>query len=111
MKLSILERIVAVNPTHPILPDEGYAPMLRIRANLIEKIGLTAEEFKEYDVRHGEDGVGLLWREDLPQEMEVDLTPAEHALLGEWLAKLEATGKLRVEQLSLHDKFVENGSK
>ncbi len=111
MKLTILERIVAVNPTHPILPEEGYAPTLRIRLELIEKIGLSAEEWIEYKVGPGPDGEGIDWDHDLPQEMDIDLTPAEHVLLSESITRLEKSGQLRVEQLSLFDKFSENGQK
>ena len=111
MKLSFLERLVCCNPTHPILPAAGYSPMLRIRLQLIEKIGLTAEEWKKYEVTPTLDGASLDWRQDLPQNFEIELTPAEIVLLTESLDRLEKTGDLRAEQLSLYDKFVENGQK
>lgn len=111
MKLSFIERLVCCNPGHPILPEEGYSPMLRIRLQLIEKIGLTAKEWKKYKVTPGPEGVGLDWRRDLPQDFEIGLTPAEIVLLAESLANLERTGKLRAEQLSLYEKFVENGNR
>ena len=84
---------------------------MRIRLELIGKIGLSAEEWEEYKVTPGPDGIGLDWRDDLPQEKDIELTPAEHVLLSESLTRLEAAGELRVEQLSLYDKFTENGQK
>lgn len=113
MKLNVLERLVTLNPQRPILPEEGRIDMLRIRANLIEKIGLTAEEWLKYKVRPSDDGEGLVWDQDLPQDFEIALTPAEIVLMGESLKKLEAAEppKLRAEHVSLYNKFVENGRK
>lgn len=101
MKLMILERIISMG----LLPAEGDILTLRIRAKMIEKIGLSAEELKEYEVVQ-ENG-SVRWRNDLPQEKEIDLDPAEISLIKDALKKKNDEKKLTPEQMSLYEKIVE----
>ena len=101
MELTIIERFMALN----ILPEEGNVIKMRMRLKLIEKLGLTNDEMEKFEVKQLDDG-NVKWRNDLPQETEVDLKGPEIAAIGENLKKLSEDDKLKPEQLSLYDKIV-----
>ena len=102
MELTVLERLVALG----LLPPEGNVATLRLIRNLVEKVGLTAEEYEFYKVEE-KDG-NLLW--DLqaePQSNEFELKLVELNILREALEKLNSEEKLTSNHLSLYEKIVE----
>jgi len=101
MRLTVLERMISMG----LLPAEGDILTLRIRAKMIDKIGLTAEEFKEYEVVQANGNVK--WRNDLPQEKEIDLDPAEIGLLKDALKKKNDDKKLTPEMVGLYEKVAD----
>jgi len=102
MELTVLERFMCLN----LLPEEGNIVKMRMRIKLIEKIGLTAEEIEEYDLKPGEVESTVQWRQDIPQEKDIDLKGPEIAAIAENLKKLDTDEKLTPNHLSLYDKFV-----
>jgi hypothetical protein len=103
MELTVLERFQALN----VLPEMGNIVTMRMRQKLIEKIGLSAEELEEYGVQPGDTPGTIKWRDDLPQEKEIDLKGPEIAAIAEELKKLNDQSKLNPMQVSLYEKFVE----
>ena len=102
MQLTVIERLVALG----LLPAEGNIVKMRLRLKLIEKLGLTSEEISEYDLKPGDVEGTVQWRQDLPQEKEIDLKGPEIAAISENLEKLDKDEKLTPQHLSLYDKFV-----
>lgn len=102
MELTILERFQCLN----LLPDVGNIAKMRMRQKLIEKIGLSAEELEEYEVRPGEKEGTVQWRTDLPQGKEIDLKGLEIATIAESLKKLDDEEKLTPSHLTLYEKFL-----
>ena len=129
MELTVLERFTALN----LLPEEGNIVKIRMRMKLIEKIGLSAEELTEYDVKPGPTEGTVQWRQDIPQEKEIDeydlkpgeventvqwkmdipqekdidLKGPEIAAIAENLVKLNKDEKLTPQHLTLYEKFVD----
>lgn len=105
MELTIMERLVALGTD--LLPKEGDIVLMRSRQQLIEKLGLTDEEVEEYDIRQLEDG-RIEWKFGADSvSKEIDLKIGEMNVLREALERLNSEKKLKPEQVSLYDKFVE----
>jgi hypothetical protein len=102
MKLTVLERFQALN----VLPDVGNIVQMRMRQKLIEKVGLSVEELEEYDVKPGVAEGTVQWKQEVPQEKEIDLKGPEIAALAENLKKVSNEGKLNPMQVTLYDKLV-----
>ena len=104
MKLTILERLLVVN----LLEGEGDHVYLKARRDFASKVGLSADEIVEYDLRENPAG-GVQWRDDLPQESEFNITDGEFIMVAKALMELNDAKppKLKTDQLSLYEKFVE----
>ncbi len=105
MVLSVLERFMVLN----CLPKEGNIVLLRLRQGLIDKVGLSSEEILALEVHQTPEGK-VTWRNDLPQEVEIEITPAEAGVIKDALRQLDRSGKLIPDQLSIWKKFVEEGA-
>ena len=103
MKLTVLERLTALN----LLPEEGNIVKIRMRMKLIEKVGLSAEELEEYELKPGEVENTVQWKMDIPQEKDIDLKGPEIAAIAENLVKLNKDEKLTPQHLTLYEKFVD----
>jgi len=104
MKLTVLERFMVLG----ILPDAGSIVTMKLRQGLIDKVGLGPEEMEKYGVKKtGSDGVE--WKQDVPQEKEIDLKPTEIVAIKENLEKMDKDEKLTPSHISLYEKFVEGG--
>ena len=104
MKLTVMERLMCLG----ILPEAGNFVTMRMRQELILKLGLTTEEITEYDVKQLEGG-SVQWRQDLPQEKEIDVKPTEIVEIKKNLEKMDKDEKLTPQHISLYEKFVEGG--
>jgi len=104
MKLTVMERLTCLG----ILPDAGNFVTMRMREELILKLGLTAEEMTEYDVTQLEDG-RVQWKQDVPQDKEIDMKPSEIVEIKKNLEKMDKDEKLTPQHISLYEKFVEGG--
>lgn len=101
MKLTVMERMAILN----ILGPEGSLAFLRVKRDIVAKVGLTAEETEDFGVKEA-DGK-MTWKLDVPQEREIPVSGAERAIVVEALQRLEKDGKLHESQLTLYEKFVE----
>ena len=102
MELTILERLEGSN----VIPQEGDMLYLRMRQDLIGKLGLSGEELERYGfVRNEETGMAT-WNPDIPQEVEIDLTDAEVGVITEALQKRNKERTLTPNHMTLYEKFV-----
>ena len=101
MKLSLLERLTAIN----CLPVEGNIMFLRIRQEMIGKLGPTPEEITFYEYKETEDGK-VSWNGAITLEAEIDLSDSELDLIRDNLKKLENESKLTPNHLSLYEKLI-----
>ena len=101
MLLTVQERIVAVGLLNP----EGDMFWLRAKRALTEKVGLSADEILEYEVKTNDGMVG--WNTEKEKDKDVELSEGELVLFVEALKELERTKKLRDEHFSLYEKLVE----
>lgn len=107
LKLSILERISLLN----ILPREGSVITLRIMRELQSKLSFTEEELKKYRMKNTQSPDGratITWDEDFSlEEADIEIGEAVTGIIVKELKKLDSQNKLRMEALSLYEKFVE----
>ena len=101
MELTVLERMAILG----LLVPEGDLIYLRAKRDLVEKVGLTADEILEFKVVEA-DGL-MRWDMTIPQGKEVDLSNGEIAMISDVLKKLVEDKKLHENQLSLYEKLVE----
>ena len=101
MKLTVMERLMSLGG----IKQEGDIVFLRIRSDLINKLALTEEEIKKYEVRLDPDGMSR-WSLDIPQETEIKLSDTEKSLLVDYLTRLNKEHKLTANHMSLYDKLV-----
>lgn len=101
MKLSLMERLTAIN----CLPVEGNIMFLRIRQELIGKLGPTAEETSFYGYEELEGGQ-VKWNPSITLEAEIDLSDSELDLIRDNLKKLETDSKLTPNHVSLYEKLI-----
>ena len=79
MILTIMERIVSTN----LIPPVGDMLYLRMRHDLIDKLGLSGEEIEKYSLVEDKITGTATWNPDIPQETEVELTDAEVRVITE----------------------------
>lgn len=107
LKLNIAERVALMN----ILPPEGNIVTLRIIRELQTQLAFTEKELKEYKItnRRNPDGSGFItWDSDFSaKEKDVTIGEAAKGIIAEQLKAFSERGKLRVEMLTLYEKFVE----
>ena len=101
MTLTIMERMLALG----VLPEKGNLAQMRMHNGLIAKIGLSPEEISEYEVT--QEGDQMKWRQDIPQEKEIELKPAEIVFIADALKKKDKDGELVPQHMTLYDKMVQ----
>lgn len=107
MKLNILERIALIG----VIPREGSALTLRIIRELQSKLSFTEKEMKTYKMKNrtmSDGGVTITWDNDFSLKEE-DFLFGEVAtgIIKRELLKLDSQNKLRMEMLSVYEKFIE----
>lgn len=100
MKLNVLERLLLLQ----ILPGEGNLTTLRIVNDLSRELSFTEEEHEQLDIRVDEMTGRVLWEED-GSVKDVTFGPKATEIMRKRLEELDKQEKLRVEHLSLCDKF------
>lgn len=107
LKLNILERISLLN----VLPHEGSIITLRIMRELQSKLSFTEEELKKYKMKNTQSPDGrttITWDEDFSlKETDIEIGEAATGIIVNELKKLDSQNRLRMEMLSLYEKFVE----
>jgi len=101
MKLSVLERLIALN----ILPNEGSYTNLKLLREAKESLSFNEKENK--DLAFTQDEGGLKWKADAVGDKEVEVGEVVTKLLSKELKKLNDEEKLTEEHVSLYSKFVE----
>ena len=102
MELKVLERLMVM----AALPKEGNAVTLRLRQDLIKKVGLSAEEIDELGIKTNASG-GVSWDVTKEKVVNLTLTDSEKALIVEALKQKDQNGTLLADQLGIYEKFVE----
>lgn len=100
-ELTLKERLLILS----VLPKEGNVVNLRIKQNLIGKVGVSDEEHKEFEIR--EEGPSLRWgpQGNIPKKFE--LKEKEVDLIVNGLKGLDTQGRLTSDHLEIYEKFVE----
>lgn len=100
-ELTMKERLLILD----ILPRESNVLTMRIKQNLVSKIGPVDEEFKEYGLK--QNGPTITWD---PKKSKItkkfDLKEKELDMIKESLTRCDATGKIHDDLLPLYDRFV-----
>jgi len=105
IKLNVGERLVAMG----ILPQQESYATLRVMRELKEKkLGINAEEFKEFEVKETEtpEGVRATWGKKGFEERPIKFMDREIEIIKDALLKLDKEKKLENKHYSLYDKFV-----
>lgn len=106
MKLNILERISLLN----VIPREGNALTLRIIRDLQSKLSFSEEELKEFGIKNSKtpDGrISIDWDEDIIGEVDIEIGEMATTVIKKELTKLDKQNLLKMEALTLYEKFVE----
>jgi len=105
-KLTVVERIALLN----ILPFEGNVVTLKIIRDLQSNLSFSEEEMKRFkmkNIRRPDGSTFAVWDSDLAEETkEIEIGDVANDMIVEQLKALEARKKLRMEMLTLYEKFV-----
>jgi hypothetical protein len=99
-KLNVGERLIILQ----ILPKEGNFATLRLLRDLSAKIGLSAEELEEFEVKQEE--TKILWNTKGIEERPIELKTKEIELISKELKKMDKDRKLDFQHFSIFEKFV-----
>jgi len=91
-----------------ILKTEGSYSYLIIRKDIIEKLQITQEELKKYEIKEvqgGEKGGWLTWNKKTPSHFEFSFTELEKNEIKLALEKLDKEEKLPVYLQDAFEKF------
>ena len=100
MRLTIKERLILLN----VLPREGDITSLRIVRQLRESLSFSEGDHERLGIKLGEEGK-ITWREDVPQESEVEVGRKAADLIEVALRDLDKQKKLTEDYLTVWDKF------
>lgn len=104
MVLEVQERLGITQ----LLGQEGSVAFLKAKRDIVSKVGLSADEIKEFDVVEKDGNVG--WNPEKAKSKEIEFSGGEIAIIVNALTELEKEAKLQEHQLSLYEKFVEGGN-
>lgn len=100
MKLKLIDRIILGN----ILPQEGNIKTIVIVKDIREKIKITQEDFKEYEIVVN--GANLQWNsKGIEAEFDIDFTEFEKNEAKLAIQKADKDKKMTVDMLHLSEVF------
>jgi hypothetical protein len=102
MELKVLDRLMILS----VLPKEGNIVTLRLRQDLIKKVGLSAAEMDEYEVAQSAEG-GVKWNPTKAKVVNLDFSDSEKAVIRDALKQKDADKLLTDSHLSVWEMFVE----
>lgn len=106
MRLNIPERIALLN----ILPVEGNIVTLKIVRDLQNDLAFSEKEIKRFkmkNTRTSSGGASVLWDSDFTDETkEIEIGEVAKGIIVDALKTLDERKKLRMEMLTLYEKFV-----
>jgi len=97
--LNVGERLIVLS----VLPREGSVVTLKLIRELISRLGITTEEFKDFEIVEAEGTVKWNLKGAVPIEFEFD--DKELELIRKELRSLEHMDKLKMEMLPVYEKF------
>ena len=106
IKLNVYERLLAMQ----LLPQEGNYITLKLIRDLSSKLGLSADEMKEYDIKQLQDKEGksqVSWNAKGNEGKDIDFKEKEVDLIKDVLAGFDKDKKLEQKYFTLYEKFVE----
>lgn len=106
MKLNVAERIALL----PVLPKEGDFTTLKILRELQEKIGFSEDDFKKFKLvtKVTDAGSRIEWDpKEGAKEVGIELGEKALEIVKEALLSLDKSKKLKPEQMTLYEKFVQ----
>lgn len=104
MKLSVLERLVVQN----LIPSEANYTNLKLIRVAREALSFTDEELSALNMRKVGEGADqkIVW-DNTVEEKEIHLGETVTGMIVKELKKLDDTGKLVPEQMSVYEKFMQ----
>lgn len=87
-----------------MLPKENDFAGLVIKSDLVNKIKITQDEIKEFEIKNLRDGV-ISWNEKKEKDLEVELTDLETQMVKDILTEMDKEKKLTDEHVELYKKF------
>jgi len=90
--------------TMGILPKEGNILTLRVTRELTSKLGLSAQELDEWEVK--EENGQIVWNEKGKIPKEIEFLDSELSIIRKELTKMDNENKLTMELLSIYDMFM-----
>ena len=100
-KLNIGERLIILQ----ILPKEDNFATLKLIRDLVNKIGISADEHSDFELK--QNGDKIIWNEKGSEEKSIDLKNKEIEVIITALEKLDAESKLEFRHFSIFEKFKE----
>ena len=99
MKLNVGERLMVIS----VIPKEGDFVTIRMVRGLISKLGLSAEEIQDFEVKSEEGNV--MWNAKGSVPLDFEFHYAETDLIKKSLRKLEEEKKLNQDTIGVYEKF------
>jgi len=101
IKLGLYERLLVKG----ILPQEDSFTNLILRKDLIEKIEITQEEIKKFEIKSVENGA--VWNsKGQKDKLELEISSLEGKYLSEVLKKLDSEKKLSFALVDIYEAIV-----
>lgn len=100
--LNFGERLILMG----ILPKEGNFVTLKILRELTAKLGVSQEEYKEFEIVEDKKINQVYWGQKGSEEKEMEFGEKECDLIVESLEKLDKEKKLEQRHFTLYEKFV-----
>ena len=100
MKMNVLERLILLG----ILPKESNFATLMIVKNLTSSLGLSEDDYKEFEIKQEENQI--IWNQKGNEEREIKIGEKATDIIIESLKKLDEEKKLTEQHFSLYEKFV-----
>lgn len=103
VELNVAERLTLMS----VLPREGNFVTLKVLRETNDKLGLSEEELKFYEVEQDEDKVH--WNPDKDKGTELEFGDRATDIIVDALKNLDKSKKLTQRHFTLYDKFVRKG--
>jgi len=100
IEMSIPERLHLMG----ILPKEGNFLTLRVTRELVSKVGFSADEIKEYEIK--EDNGFVQWNPSKNTDNGIEFLDSEIDIIKTALIKLDKEQKLDMNTFAIYEKFM-----
>lgn len=106
MKLNVGERLMLLQ----VLPPEGNIVTLKIVRNLVDLVGISEEEHKEFEIKKEgpKENQRVSWNVKGNEEKEFEIGERATDVIIDSLKNLDSNKKLIPQMMTLWEKFIEN---